>query len=143
MTNSSNLNESLSLNRLSWAAPVAGMVAAVGNLVVWGIARALVVPLEIPMGPQPDALSALGAGSVIAVSFVPALLAGVLLTVLSRFVANSLRVFQIVAGVGLLLSLVGPLMLPVAGATKLVLIAMHIVAAVGIVGVLSSLSRAR
>jgi uncharacterized protein len=139
MTNSTNLNNSVSVNRLLWAAPAAGAVAAVGNMAVWAVARGLSVPLDIPMGPQPDALTALGAGPIIAVSFIPALLAGVLLAVLGRFFTNPLRVFQILAGAGLLLSLIGPLVLPVAGATKVVLLTMHMVAAAGIVGVLSSL----
>ena len=137
------MNNAVSTNRLLWAAPVAGAVAAVGNLLVWGIGRALAIPLDIPMGPQPDAVTSLSAGPIIAASFIPGLLAGGLLAVLSRFVANPLRVFQIAAGAGLLLSLVGPGMLPVAAATKVVLITMHIVAAVGIVGVLSSLARSR
>lgn len=140
MTNSTNIKESISINRLWWAAPVTGAAAAVGNLIVWGIGRVLTVPLDIPMGPQTITLSA---GPIIAASFIPALLAGVVLAVLPRFVANPLRVFQILAGVGLLLSLIAPVALPVAGATKAVLMSMHVVAAVGIVGVLSSLSRAR
>ncbi len=135
---SSAHTESVAVYRLWWAAPLAGAVAATGNLLVWALARALAVPLEIPMGAQATALTA---GLIVSASFVPAPLAAVLLATLPRLAARPLRVFQLVGGAALLLSLLGPLALPVAGVTKAVLLAMHVVAALAIIGVLSSAAR--
>jgi hypothetical protein len=133
--------KSVALSRLWWAALIAGAVAAVGNLIVFAVARALNLPLEIPMGPQTTA--PLTAVPVIATSFIPALLAAAFLALLSRFVSKPLRVFQIVGLVAALLSLLGPSLMPIAGATKVILILMHLVAAISIIGVLSVLARVR
>lgn len=140
MLSSAHTGKSVAVHRLWWVAPLAGAVAAVGNLMVWALGRALAIPLDIPMGAQTTTLTA---GPIIAASFVPALLAAVLLAMLSRLAARPLWVFQLVGGVALLLSLLGPLALPVAGATKAVLLGMHVVAALAIVGVLSKAARVR
>lgn len=133
--------KSVVLNRLWWIALVAGAVAVIGNLIVFGIARALNVPLDIPTGPQTS--GPLTVAPVIATSFIPALLAAGFLALLSRFVKRPLRMFQSVGIVAALLSLLGPSLMPIAGATKVILILMHLVAAGSIIGVFSSLARVR
>lgn len=130
--------DQVSLRKLLWAAPLAGVLAALGNLAVYGLARAaLGLPLEMPaMGPTPA--GSLSVAPVVLSSFVPALFAGGLLAVLARFAARPLRVFQIVAGAVLVLSLGAPLTLPVDLGTRLVLLVMHLVAGLVITGVLST-----
>lgn len=140
MLSSARTEKSVAVHRLWWVALLAGTVAAVGNLLVWVLGRALAVPLDIPVGAQTTALTA---GPIIVASFVPALLAAVLLALLSHLATRPLWVFRLVGGVALLLSLLGPLALPVAGATKAVLLGMHVVAALAIIGVLSSAARIR
>lgn len=126
--------------KLLWAAPLAGLAAAAGNLAVFGLARAgLGLPLDMPaLGPSPA--GPLGAVQVVFASFAPALAAGGFLWLLARFSAQPVRAFQIVAGVLLVLSLAGPLRQPVELATRLVLLVMHLVAGLVITGVLSVLA---
>ena len=133
------LSERLSTGRLWQAALVAGSAAVLGNLVVFYMVGAAGVPLSIP-GPQ--GAMPLAAVPVAATSFIPALLTALFLWGLSRFAARPIRTFQMVAGVLLLLSLIGPLVLPVAASTKVVLGLMHILAAVVIVTVLSRIAGA-
>jgi hypothetical protein len=133
--------KSVVLNRLWWVALVAGAVAAVGNLIVFAVARGLNLPLDIPTGPQTS--GPLTVAPVIATSFIPALVAAGFLALLSRFVKQPLRVFQLIGLAAALLSLLGPSLMSLAGTTKIVLILMHLVAAVSIIGVLSTLARAR
>ncbi len=130
--------DQVSLRRLLWAAPLAGLAAAAGNLAVFGLARGVfALPLVMPAigGFLPSApLDALQVGFA---SFAPALAAGALLAALSFFSTRPLRAFQIVAGVFLVASLIGPLRQPVDLATKLTLLSMHLVAGLVITAVLS------
>lgn len=131
----------LDLRRLLWAAPLAGVVALVLNAVVYLVAQGplgitLVVPG--PNGPTPEPLPLI---AVAAASLVPALGAGALLAVLSRFTARPLFIFQIVAAVFLLLSLGGPLSLPAPQAVRFALTVMHLTTAAAIVGTLSAAVR--
>jgi hypothetical protein len=130
--------EQVSVRKLLGAAPLAGLLAALGNLAVYGLARAgLSLPLAMPaMGPTPA--GPLLVAPVVLASFVPALFAGGLLALLARFSARPVRAFQIIAGVALVLSLGAPLTLPVDTATRLVLLVMHLVAGLVIAGVLST-----
>lgn len=131
----------VALRKLLWAAPLAGLASAAGNLAVFGVARlgldlSLVMP---PIGPfLPSApLTALQVGLA---SFAPALVAAVLLAILSKLTARPVLAFQVIAGVFLVLSLVGPLRQPVDLATKLTLLSMHLVAGLAITAVLSTFS---
>jgi hypothetical protein len=127
--------------RLPVAAIAAGIAAVIGNLIVYFIANALIGPVQVQMGPGTPALD-LPAVPVIMFSFVPALVAGVLLWVLNRFTKRPFTIFLIISGVFLLVSLIPDLTLEVPLGSKLVLILMHIVAAGTIVGVLQSRARA-
>jgi hypothetical protein len=132
--------EGVSNRKLLWAAPVAGLAAAAGNLAVFGVARAsLDLPLVMPaMGPSPA--GPLAAAPVVVSSFVPALLAGLLLALLARFSTRPVRVFQVVAGAALVLSFGAPLTTPLDLSTRLVLLTMHLAAGLVITGVLSALA---
>src|SRR5688572_27610203 len=133
--------DKVSLRKLLWAAPLAGLASAVGNLAVFAVARAgLNLPLVMPaIGPfLPSApLTAL---QVAVTSFAPALVAAVLLAVLSKLSARPVLAFQVIAGLFLVASLVGPLRQPVDLATKLTLLSMHLVAGLVITAVLSTFS---
>lgn len=133
--------ERVVMRRLLWAAPLAGLAAAAGNLAVFAIARAaLGLPLvRPPIGPFMPA-APLTALPVALTSFAPALVAAVLLAVLSKLTARPVLTFQIMAGVFLVASLIGPLRQPVDLATKLTLLSMHLVAGLVITAVLSVFS---
>lgn len=109
-------------------------------LVYVAAVNGLGIPLAVPMSATGPA-EPITAVMVILASIVPAVAATVLLAVLARVVGRPVRVFQIIALVFLLLSLVGPALQPVALSTKLVLLSMHAVAAAAIVGVLTRLTR--
>jgi hypothetical protein len=132
--------ERISFSRLLWVGPLAGLVAAIANLIIFGLAKTVIgIPFVIPLfgpGSPPEPLPAF---MVIAGSLVPALGAAVLLWILGKFASRPLRIFWIVSLLFLLLSLGGPLSLPVDLPTKLALSLMHVVAAVAIVGVLTTL----
>jgi hypothetical protein len=74
-------------------------------------------------------------------SFVPAFIAAALFAVLGRFVRQPVRAFVAIAAVFLLLSLGGPLSLPVTTGVKLALAAMHLIAGVLITALLVRLGR--
>jgi Family of unknown function (DUF6069) len=90
------------------AAPLAGLIAAAVNAVLYFIGDATglmdkTVGIATPEGVQPITLM-----PVIMASIVPSIVAGILLALLNRFTANPLRIFGILAAVFLLLSLTGP-----------------------------------
>ncbi len=131
-------NDRVAPRKLLWAAPLAGLAAAAGNLAVFGLAKGLLaLPLAMPaMGPNPAA--PLGLAQVIIASILPALAAALLLALLGRFSRRPVRLFQIIAGVGLVLSLGAPLTLAADLATRLVLLSMHLVASLATTAVLST-----
>jgi len=131
------------VRKLWWVALVAGVSAFVGALIVFGIARAFNVPLAVFAPPTYEALSPLEVSFIAQATFPPAIGAAILLLILGRFTRRPILIFQIIAMLFLLLSFGGPLSLPVSGLVKLVLATMHIVVAVTIVGVLSTLGRER
>ena len=132
-----NQTERIDLGRLWWASLLAGLGAAVANVVVYLIASAagaipqtvLIPGMNMPITVVPVILN----------SFVPAILAGALLALLNRFARRPVRIFRIIAVVLLLLSFVNPFTIPGAPmAMILTLNFMHVVAAAIIVGVLTT-----
>jgi hypothetical protein len=120
----------------------AGATAFVGNLIVYFIAQNLLgLSLMMPQFPDNTTLVPLAIGNILGASIVPAIGAAVLLAVLGRFVNRPFRIFQIVAAVFLLLSLGGPLSLAIGGTEKVFMAAMHVVTAVSITAILSTLAR--
>jgi hypothetical protein len=127
---------------LVWVAPLAGAVAALANLMIFGAAKQVAgIPFVIPVSGPGSPLEPLPAFMVIAGSFVPALGAAVVVWMLGKFTARPLRVFWIVSLLVLMLSLVPLVSLPVDLPTKLGLGLMHTVAAAAIVGVVTALGR--
>ena len=142
LTASNTKTERISFSRLLWVGPVAAVVAAMANLIVFIIVKNLLgIPLMGPSGPGSTEMAPLPAVAVIIASIVPAIAATILLAVLSKFLARPIRVFWIISVVFLLISFASPLGLPVDVATKVTLELMHIVAAVAIVGGLTTLGR--
>lgn len=132
----------VAVRKLLWVAPLAGLVAALANLVVTLAGQALAGPLVLPLQPgtEPQPLPLI---MVVLASFVPALAAAGVLAALGRFTARPVFVFNIVAVVFLLVSFGGPASLPVAFSIQAVLGVMHLVAGVVIIGALNTLGRER
>lgn len=142
LTVSNAKSEQISFSRLLWVGPLAGVVAAVSNLIVLAIVQNLGgITLMAPAGPGSTEMAPLPAIVVIIATVVPALAATILLAVLGKFLARPIHVFWIISVVFLLLSFAAPLGLPVGVATKITFEVMHIVAALAIVGVLTTLGR--
>ena len=134
--------EGVATLRLWWVALPAGTTAFVGNLIVYFIAQNLLgLSLMMPQFPDNTTLVPLAIGNILGASIVPAIGAAVLLAVLGRFVNRPFRIFQIVAAVFLLLSFGGPLSLAIGGTEKVFMAAMHVVTAVSITAILSTLAR--
>ena len=129
------------IGRLIGAGVLAAVVAAVANLAVFFVARE-VFGISFDMPYRGSELEPLPPGMVVAASAVPALVAAALFGLLGLFLQRPLRVFQVIALLALLASFGGPLSLSDVGtSTRVGLIAMHVVAAAAIVGVLTALAR--
>jgi Family of unknown function (DUF6069) len=105
----------------------AGAIAAVANLIVYLIAGAANVPLQIA-APGSSQLERLPIVPVILASLIPAFVAAALLLLLRRFTPRANTVFQVIAVVFTLVSFGGPLGQPTDGGTKFVLNLMHVIA---------------
>ena len=122
---------------------LAAAAAAVANMIIWAIERMLLgLALPVPQGAGNE-IAPLPVVMVVVVSAVAAIAATLLLAILNRFVQRPIRIFQGIAAVALLLSVGGPLSLPVDIANKVGLSAMHVAAAAAIVGVFTSVLHGR
>ena len=134
-------DEHVAFKRLLWATPLAAVAAAVGNAVVYFVASALgAMPQDfVVQGSGPITLAPVVLSSLIGAAGAAVIFAVVVL--LSR---RPIWTFRIVAVVALVLSFVTPLTLPGAPLSLiLTLELMHVVAAVIITGVLTTLARAK
>ena len=134
----------VAISKLWWVGLVAGVGAAIANLVFFWITKGIFdIPYIIPMGGPSGPLGALPAALIIVFNVVPAIGATILLAILGKFVSRPFRVFWIISVVAFILSFMLPLTLPsgVATSTKIGLGLMHIIAGAVIVGVLSTLGR--
>lgn len=114
---------------------LAGLAAGVANLLVFFVAQALGAPFQVPMGGPGSPALPLPFFAVIAASTVPGLGAAVLYWALGRFAgARATTIFIAVAAIFGLLSLAGPLTLPIDLFTRLAMALMHIVAGIIITG---------
>ena len=131
----------ISFRRLAAAASVAAIVAAAADVVVNSISRASGVSMVMPYqwGQAP---SVLPISVIVSADLFAAILATITFGLLVKFTVDGMRVFQIASVPVLLLTFAAPLSLPQTdGSTKATLMAMHVVAAAGIVVVLSLLGR--
>ena len=129
------------MGRLLWVGPAAGVAAAVVNAVVYLLASAFgAMPSDVVVpGRGPITL-----GAVLVSSFVPALVAAVVLALLGRFTRRPVRNFVVLAAVVFVVSLVAPFSVPGAPVPMVAApILMHVVAAVVITGVLTALAPER
>jgi len=132
-------SERVAYGRLLWVGPLAGAITAVVNAVVYLLASALgAMHLDVVVpGQGPVTLSA-----VVSISFVPALLGALLFAVMGRFARRPIRTFRVAAAVVLVLSVAMPFTLPSAPVAMIrALLMLHVIAAVAITGVLTTLGR--
>ncbi len=108
---------------------IAGVIAAIGNLLVYFVGRAIGVSFDIIMQPGTP-ITPLPIPAIILFSTVPTLGAAVLAWGLNRYVARGNTIFVGIAIVFLLLSLFPDITMPdpVTMSTRLSLIVMHLVA---------------
>ncbi len=134
-------DEHVAFKRLLWATPLAAVAAAVGNEVVYFVASAL--------GPMPQDFVVQGSGPitlapVVLSSLIGAAGAAVIFAVVVLLSRRPIWTFRIVAVVALVLSFVTPLTIPGAPLSLIMTLElMHVVAAVIITGVLTTLARAK
>lgn len=120
---------------------LAGLLAGLANLLVYFVGSALSAPFLVPMGGPGSPPMPLPLLAIIVASTIPALGAAVLYWALGRFVRNATTIFLVVAVVFALISLAGPMSLPIELSTRLSLSAMHFVAGAIIAGGLVRFAR--
>jgi hypothetical protein len=132
----------VAIRRLLWAGPLAAILAAVANAVVYFVAYRL--------GAMPRDVAVQGSGSITLEPVVFASVIGAVgATIVFAIVAllarrRPIRTFSVVAAVVLVLSFYTPFTIPGAPVAMVAtLLLMHVVAAVVIVGVLARLAHAR
>jgi hypothetical protein len=124
--------------RLVPAGALALVVAAAANAVVYLVASFF--------GAMPQDIDANGQGPitlpmVVAMSAVGAVVGTLVYALVGRFVRRPVRVFRLVSALVLVLSFVGPFTIPGAPAAMVgALLLMHIIAAVAVVGLLTTLA---
>lgn len=133
-------SERVSFRRLLWAGPLAIVLAAAANALVYFVAAQLgAMPQDVlvPGMGQPVSLSPVIFNSVIGA------VGGVIaFAVIARFARRPIRLFRIVAAIVLVLSFVTPFSIPDApAAMRAVLLLMHVVVAAAVVGVLTTQAR--
>jgi len=134
--------ERIAAGRLWWV----GLLTAVATAVITVVVRTV----GVGVGTIPGTYQSLQLPSVIMASVVPALVATVVLALLGRFTRRPIRAFRAIAAVALVVSFAGPLqagagVMPggaVGAATVGTMLALHVVAASVIVGLLNTLGRA-
>ena len=134
-------SEQVAVKRLLWAAPLVAVSAAAANAAVYFVASVLGMMSRdfVVQGSGPLTLA-----PVVFSSLVGAVGAAVIFAIVALLARRPLRTFRIVAAVGLVLSFAAPLTIPEAPLSMiLVLELMHVVAAVIIVGILTTLARAK
>jgi Na+/proline symporter len=134
------MENTIRLKNIWWAAPVAGLAAALANAVLFFIFEAMgAIPPDIIV---PNAGQPITVVPVMMASFMPAIFAGILLALLAAFTAKPVKIFLVITTVVLILSFYTPFTIPEAIMPMiLALNLMHIVAAVVIAWLLIRLSR--
>lgn len=108
---------------------IAGVIAAIANLIVYFVGRSMGVPFDIIMQPGTP-ITPLPIPAIILFSGVPALIAAVVAWGLNRYVARGNMIFVGIAVVILLVSLLPDILMPepVTMSTRFGLIVMHLIA---------------
>jgi hypothetical protein len=128
---------------LALAAPLAGGLAAASNYAVYALAKAAGADFTARFDPSAVGVTELPLAHIAVSSLLPALLGAGVLAVLNLLTTKAERIFIPLAAVLAVASCAGPLLLEGAGAgTKAAFVAMHLVAAAAITGVLLRRGRA-
>ena len=132
-------SNSVVIKNLWWVSLFSGILAILGNLTIYFIAlnltgRPLVINTLVRTGQTTLSMSHL-----ILAGFLPAIAGSLLIAILARTTHQPIPVFQISVFVILLLSLALPIIQPIDSSTKIIIILMHILTAIIIVGVISTL----
>lgn len=134
------MEKAVILGRIWWAALLAGVAAAAANALVFLIAQAAgAIPPDIIV---PEANEPITVVPVMMVSFMPAIVAGIVLAILAALTPHPVKIFLIIATIMLILSFYTPFTIPGAIMPMIVVLnLMHIIAAVVISWVLIRFSR--
>ena len=118
------------LRRATQATIMAGGVAAVVNVAIYGVAKGMGADLIVPESPGSDAVEELAVPSVLMSSIVPILVAGLLAVVLRRFATGrASTIFTIVVAIGFVGSFMPFLTSDFSAGTAVALFLMHPVVA--------------
>ena len=146
----------VSLERLVWVVPLATAVAVTANVIFYFIVtRWLHIDLliggeeaelwwQLPVADSETVLWQLPLSDIILFGLVFALAAGVVFVIVSQIAPRPIRTYLKIAAVALFLSFIPPLSAPsppVAMIVKFSLVAMHIIGAIAVVGILVGLGR--
>ena len=115
------------MKRVFKNAVIAAVLTAIANAIVYKIALAMDVPLQITIGTTPTETITLM--PVILNSVVPALVAAVIYIALAKWTKNPQKIFKVIAVVVFILSLAGPILGDATTSTKITLTIMHVIAA--------------
>jgi len=130
--------------RILRAGAIGALIGSIANLIIWFIALQTGLTLSVP-AMEPSMADASGMMqvpliAVILATTITTFIGGGVLAIFNRISANPVRLFQIVAGVFVLVSMVGVLEVPATG-DKISLGLMHIVAGIVAVWVYTTQTR--
>jgi hypothetical protein len=138
--NNTTASPRVNLNTLWWATLVAAMGSVIANVIFLFIYEALAGTVFVPDPTAEAGFGAVGPLRVAIFTFVPGLGAGVLLWLLDRFTQNPFKIFFIVAGVFLVISLIPDILITniegITWSSAIGLMVMHFISAAIIVGTL-------
>ncbi|MCB0077337.1 MAG: hypothetical protein KDD73_07900 [Anaerolineales bacterium] len=135
------MSDSPPLTRYLRSGLLGGVVGAAVNLLLFFLTRLLGVVIELPAGPGSTTLAPLSWLAVLFASLVPAVVAALLLMGLNRLTEHGWGYFILLASLILVLSMLPVIVLGTGTAPRLVLAAMHGVAAAATVGALALVGR--
>jgi hypothetical protein len=134
--------ERIAYGKLPWVALIAALTAAVANALVYFAASGLGFISQSVLVPTPSGEHPLTVAPVVASSVVGAIGAAIVFAIIGLFARRPVRLFCIVTTVVLVLSFAMPLTIPGAPVAMILsLEAMHVVAWVVIVGLLTTMAR--
>lgn len=139
MTTSSAQQKRVATHRLVWVGALTIIASSITNLIIFAIASG---GLGIRFSLPPEMGGSISASVVAVMSAVGVLCAVIAYMVIGHLARRPIRIYRIVALIGLILSLAGPLSVATLDTSaKLVLAVMHVAAAGLSIGLLTTLAR--
>lgn len=130
MTTAAAARPAAGIGRLLIAGLLAGLAAGVANLIFYFLTRAIFsLPYLVPVGGPASPPAPLPLVAIVMACVVPGLVAAAFYWLLGRFTARATPIFTGVAVAFALISLAGPLTLPIDTGTRVALAVMHLIAA--------------